>query len=207
MINRCHRSLRCLWHSRWLALAIALLFQAPRMARADDQPASPGPPPGYPPPYQLPPPGYGAQPGNSPGNSPEEITDVDDNTPVPYGYTKVTRAYKGLIIGGAVTFGVAFGISSFAAAIGEDLRSSGDTNTDVSALWIPIIGPFLQATRSESATAKFYVLHLGVAQAAGAIMLFYGLTNRKTIFLRTDRLSVAPMLGNGASGMMVTGRF
>ena len=31
----------------------------------------------------------------------EEITEFDDSAPVPYGYTRVTRTRKGLIIGGA----------------------------------------------------------------------------------------------------------
>lgn len=148
------------------------------------------------------PPAYAA-----PGSGPDEITEFDDSAPVPYGYTKVTRTRKGLIIGGSVTFGVSYGLSTFVAAIGEDLRANGETSTDVSALFIPIAGPFVQTARAESATAKLYLLHLGVAQVAGAIMLYYGLTSSKTVLVRNDQLSIAPMVGNGTSGMMVTGRF
>ena len=192
--------------SLWIALAIALVVQAPRTARAD-QPPPPGPPSEYPPPYPQPAPSYRPPAYAAPVSGPDEINEFDDNAPVPYGYTKVTRKRKGLIIGGSVTFGVSYGLSTFVAAIGEDLRKNGETSTDVSALFIPIAGPFLQTTRSESATAKLYLLHLGVAQVAGAIMLYYGVTNPKTVLVRNDQLSIMPMVGNGTSGMMVTGRF
>jgi hypothetical protein len=197
-----HSLRRSAGSSLWIALAIALVVQGPRTARAD-QPPSPAPPPGYPPPPPIyRPPAYAA-----PVSGPDEITEFDDSAPVPYGYTKVTRTRKGLIIAGSVTFGVSYGLSTLVAAIGEDLRSNGETSTDVSALFIPIAGPFVQATRSESATAKLYLLHLGAAQVAGAIMLYYGLTSPKTVLVRNDQLSIAPMVGNGTSGMMVTGRF
>lgn len=192
--------------SLWIALAIALAVQAPRTARAD-QPPPPGPPSGYPPPYQPPSPIYRPPAYAAPVSGPDEITELDDGAPVPYGYTKVTRTRKGLIIGGSVTFGVSYGLSTFVAAIGEDLRRNGETSTDVSALFIPIAGPFVQIGRTESATGKLYLLHLGVAQVAGAVMLYYGLTSPKTILVRNDQLSIAPMVGNGTSGMMVTGRF
>jgi len=45
----------------------------------------------------------------------------------------------------------------------------------------------------------------------GAVMLYYGLTTKKTVYVRNDllgSLQVTPMTGaNGGNGMAVTGRF
>jgi hypothetical protein len=135
------------------------------------------------------------------------ITDVDETRPVPYGYTKVSKARKGMIIGGAVTFGVTYGVSAFAAAISADLRKTDPSSTDISALWIPALGPFLLLGQADSSTGKFYLVQLGIAQTAGAIMLVYGLTSPKTVLVRNDQLSITPMIVHGASGLAVSGTF
>lgn len=207
--------------SPWAALAIAILLQAPRVARADDQGPPPGPPPGYPPPYQDPPPASGPQASGPyspqpygppqgygpPAYGPEEIADSDDTRPVPYGYTRVSRRRKGLIIGGAVTFGVTYIVSTFAAAVAQDINSTDGSNADVSALLLPVAGPFLEIGQTDSSIARFYLVGLGLGQTAGAIMLIYGLTSPRTLLVRNDQLSIAPMIGHGASGLTVTGRF
>jgi hypothetical protein len=202
-------------------MAIAALVHAPLVARGQPapapppQPAPPQPQPPLPPyqppyqgPYQGPPPGYGPPPVYQPQQlGPKKITEFDENAPVPYGYTKRPRSRLGFIIGGAVTFGVSYGISVLAAAIGEDLKDAGDTDEDVSSLWIPVIGPFLQLRHTETSTGKLYVAHLGIAQALGATLLIYGVLNPKSILVRNDLLSIAPMVSNGASGLMVSGQF
>jgi hypothetical protein len=211
--------------SPWLVVAIALLAQAPRLAQADDdQPPYAGPPsappPGYPPqqgypqqgypqqgypqPYQAPMPPYGP-----PVTGPEEITDFDENRPIPAGYTKVSRTRKGLVIAGSVTLGVTYGVTVVVAAIGEDLRKTGETTTNFSSLFIPIAGPFLQMRETDNYSSKWLLAHLGLAQAAGALMLVYGMTSPRVLLVRNDQLSmhVAPMVGPGTSGMMVSGSF
>ena len=50
-------------------------------------------------------------------------------------------------------------------------------------------------------------LSMGGGQTAGAIMLIYGLTSTRTLLVRNDQLSIAPMQVNGGTGMMVSGRF
>lgn len=160
------------------------------------------PPPEYYPPYQAPTPAYGP-----PVNGPEEITEFDQNSPAPYGYTKVTRKRKGLIIGGSVTLGAVYGVSALAAAVNEDLRRNGSTTTDISALWIPVAGPFIQLGRAETSTGRLFLAHLAAGQAAGAIMLVYGLTSPRTLLVRNDQLSITPLIAPGASGMMVAGSF
>ena len=198
-----------------LALPAAVLLQAPSSAWADDDDAPPPPPA---PPGQVYTPLYTAPlaqqtqttyvPQSVALSGPEEITDVEEGRAAPMGYTAVERKRKGLIIGGAVTLGAVYGVCAMSAAIGEDTRGSG-TN-EVAALWIPVAGPFIQITRTESATAKVFLVGLGGAQLAGALMLYYGLTTTKRVFVRNDlvgNLAVGPMVSNGASGFSLSGNF
>lgn len=126
---------------------------------------------------------------------------------VPYGYVKIEKKRKGLIIGGAVTLGATYFVSTMVGAIGEDLQETGETNSDMSAMFIPIAGPFIQAGQTETSSGKWWLVNLGLAQTAGAIMLYIGLTSTRTLLVRTDQVSIGPMTANGASGMMVSGRF
>lgn len=215
-------------------IAIAMLLQ-PRWVHAEDQqPAPPPPPPpGYPPqsypqdpqapgtPYGQPapptyaptygPPGYAPPPPYAaPIYAPEEITDFDDTAPVPPGYTRVQRTRKGLIIAGAATLGATYGVTAFAAAIAADVNHIDGTDTDVTAMLIPVAGPFLQLQHTDSAVGKFWLTVLGGGQAAGAIMLLYGLSSPRYVLVRNDQLSVGPMIdrgGRGVSGLTLTGRF
>jgi hypothetical protein len=142
-------------------------------------------------------------------SGPEEITDFDFNRPVPLGYTPVQRTRKHLIVGGAVTLGVTYGLSAFAAAIGEDSSRSSGKN-EIAALWLPVAGPFVQLAQTDSATGKFFLVGLGGAQLAGAMMLYYGMTTTQHVLVRNDlvgSLAITPVAGNGASGMMLSGRF
>jgi hypothetical protein len=54
----------------------------------------------------------------------------------------------------------------------------------------------------------------GIAQAAGAIMLVYGLTTPKVVLVRNDlaaapkpTLTLTPMVGRGQTGMGLVGTF
>jgi hypothetical protein len=190
-----------------LALPIVALIHAPGWAD-DAPPPQPMPLPVYPAPLSQ-----ETQstfvPQSVALSGPEEITDFDSNRPVPVGYTPVQRARKHLIVGGAVTFGVSYGLSAFVAAIGEDTSRSSGKN-EVAALWIPVAGPFVQVAQTDSATGKFFLVGLGGAQLAGALMLYYGMTTTQRVLVRNDlvgSLTVTPMAGNGASGMMLSGRF
>jgi hypothetical protein len=190
-----------------LALPIVALIRAPGWAD-DAPPPRPMPLPVYPAPLSQ-----ETQstfvPQSVALSGPEEITDFDSNRPVPVGYTPVQRPRKHLLVGGAVTLGVSYGLSAFVAAIGEDSgRSSG--KNEVAALWIPVAGPFVQLGQTDSATAKFFLVGLGGAQLAGAIMLYYGMTTTRRVLVRNDlvgSLAITPMAGGGASGMTLSGRF
>lgn len=217
-------------HSPWRAPAIAMLALAcglaPGVAGADDQAPPPpypsgsgsGPapaPPLYPPPPAGAPPGYGppsysAQPPGMPVYGPEEITDFDDSAPVPYGYTRVSRTRKGLIIGGAVTLGATYLATAFIGAVAADFLKAEGSNTSVAPVFLPVAGPFLEIGQTDSAIAKFYLTLSGLGQGAGAIMLLYGISSSRTVLVRNDQLivtSVAPLLAPGATGLSVVGRF
>ncbi|HMG22423.1 MAG TPA: hypothetical protein VK607_13920 [Kofleriaceae bacterium] len=216
------------------AAAVALALAAPRLAFADDPP--PGPPPGYPPPGAAPPgyppptsgppgaqPTYGAPayppayapvyppPGYAPVSGPEKITDFDEDQPVPFGYTRVSRTRKGMIIGGACLFGAVYGYTAFGALYAQALFAGTGSNNDASALFIPVAGPFLELGETDSSIARFGLLVDGAAQAAGALMLLYGLTTPRTILVRNDRLSripvIRPLVRHDATGLVVEGRF
>lgn len=179
----------------------------------DDIPAQPAPPPMGPPPVYQAPLAQTTQgtyvPQSVALSGPEEITDNTEGRAAPAGYTAVQRSRKGLLIGGGVTLGVSYGISAMTAAIGDDFAGS-DGKNEVAALWIPVAGPFIQIANSDSSTAKVFLFGLGAAQVAGAVMLYYGLTTKKTVFVRNDlvgSLGISPMAGDGATGMVLSGRF
>ena len=195
---------------RVLVLALPLVAVLHATARADDDPppVRRGPVPQYPTPL--------AQetqstyvPQSVALSGPNEITNWDSSRPVPDGYTPVERAHKHLIVGGAVTFGVSYGLSAFVAAVGDDSARNGGKN-EVAAMWIPVAGPWIQAGQTDSSTGKFFLVGMGSAQVAGAIMPYYGLTTTQRVLVRNDlvgSLTVSPMAARGASGMVLSGRF
>ena len=200
-------------HSRWRAPVIAVIALAcglaPGRAGADDQ----APPPTYQPapaPPGYAPPGYAVPAPGVPVYGPEEITDFDDSAPVPYGYTRVSRTRKGLIIGGAVTLGATYLATAFIGAVAADFLKAEGSNTSVAPVFLPVAGPFLEIGQTDSAIARFYLAVSGLGQTAGAIMLLYGITSSRTVLVRNDQLivtSVAPLIAPGAAGLAVVGRF
>lgn len=202
-----------------VAVAMATLLGS-SVVRADELDGQPVPQPGYPqgypqgyPPPNPPPPvqptfyAQGSIEYRAPiPQGPEEMNYID-GTPIPYGYTRVEKTRKGLVIAGAVTLGVVYGFSAAFGAIGQDLKNANETSTDTSSMWIPIAGPFLQMRHTETNTGKLFFFNVGLAQTAGALMLVYGLTQPRTLLIRNDQLSVVPMLSKDASGMMVMGSF
>ena len=201
-----------------VGIAVATSIQAPRAAWADDprqpqqQPLQPydmepTQPPVYPAPLsQMTQTTY--VPQSVALSGPEEIDDYDETRAVPLGYTPVERTRKGLIIGGAVTLGATYTLAALIAAAGEDTKSSGGENK-VGALWIPVVGPFVEVGRTDVATAKVFLVSFGAAQAAGAFMLIAGLSSPQHVLVRNDLLGMkfAPMTSAGASGMTVSGSF
>lgn len=196
---------------RLLVIALPLVALLHTPARADDDPPIPQrqPLPVYPAPLsQTTQSTY--VPQSVAMSGPEEITDFDFSRPVPLGYTPILRTRKHLIVGGAVTFGVVYGLSALVAAAGDDSTRGTDRTNDAAPLWIPVAGPFLEMGHTDLATGKLFFAGVGVAQLAGALMLYYGLTTKEHVLVRNDLvggLTVTPIASHGASGMALTGRF
>lgn len=152
---------------------------APPPAAAQPPPAGYAPPPaGY-----APPPGYALVPAYSyPVLAPTgpETMPCEDGYPIPDGYHPEKRVRKGLIIAGAVTFGVMYSMSAFSAAKGD-----GDK-----ALFVPVLGPFIQLGHLDSSPIAPYVGAIlvadGVAQTVGVAMLIAGLASKKHVLVRQD---------------------
>ena len=139
-------------------------------------------------------------------SGPEEIDDLDHGQPIPTGYTAVKRTRKGIALAGAITFAVSYGMSVVIPA----LEFSYDGNRDSAALVIPVVGPFLQLAQPETASGRPYLIVAGTAQTIGVMLLVYGLTMKKTVYVRNDlvgSMTVTPMTGEGTTGMILSGQF
>jgi len=161
--------------------------------------------PQYPPgAYQYPPPPMMYAP-----TGPRYIKDWQEGQPIPYGYHPEARARKGLVISGAVLFGVTYLLSTLVASANDN---SYDGNR-YTALWIPVVGPFMQLGSSTNASGDDQIFVLdGLAQAAGITMLVLGLAFPRTILVRNDMLSMSflptPMkVGHEGGGLGLIGRF
>jgi hypothetical protein len=149
-------------------------------------------------------------PPQGPAAWPRYIKDWQEGQPVPYGYHPETRARKGLVIPGAVIFGVAYLLSTLVAAADNDTYDGANRYT---ALWVPVIGPFIQMGRSTNTDGDMQTFFLdGAAQTAGLTMLVLGLAFPRTILVRNDigtiSLLPTPMrLGRDGSGLGLVARF
>jgi hypothetical protein len=146
-------------------------------------------------------------------SGPREMA-YQEGDPIPPGYHSAERVRKGLIIGGAVTFGTLYLFSALVAAAGADSSQNG--SNPEAALWVPGVGPFLQMAQTRSATANVLLAVDGLGQSAGLVMLGFGLFSPKTVLVRNDlassksnktEVAVAPMTGRGTTGMTVVGSF
>jgi hypothetical protein len=144
---------------------------------------------------------------------PRAIRDWQEGDPVPPGYHPVQRMRKGAVIAGAVTFGVLYFISVLVAAVGTDAANANHSNNDVAGLYAPVVGPFITMARSSLAIADVFLVLDGAGQAAGAILLVYGLTSPQTVLVRDanyGRPVVFPrpmLLGKDGAGLGFSGSF
>jgi hypothetical protein len=203
-----------------LVVSTVVLEAGSGVAWAD--PEVPGQPPPPPPPVMGPQPIYLAPPSQTvqttyvPQNvalsGPEEIDDDVDGRPPPAGYTPVHRRRKGLLIAGPIVLGATYLYTTLIAAIGTDLdRSTGGNGSTVAPLFVPVLGPFLEMGQTDSYTARYLLAIDGAAQLAGAVMLYYGLTTTKTVYVRNDLLysvNLTPMVGtHNTTGLVLSAHF
>jgi hypothetical protein len=154
-------------------------------------------------------------------SGPAQINNWEPGQPIPQGYHAETRTRTGLIVAGAITFGCLYFFSAIAAGIGADNTSktsyvNGQYVTTKgenpnAALWVPVVGPFIQMGNTSSATANVFLVVDGLGQAAGATMLIVGLVSPKNVLVRNDLgagVRVTPVgLGGGKLGWGISGTF
>jgi len=138
--------------------------------------------------------------------------DVEDDRRPPIGYTEVRRRRTGLPVGGAITFAASYGLSAFFAAGGQSGSSSYSA-----AMWIPIAGPFVEVATSRGScedvcgVQRAFLVGLGAAQVAGAVMTYFGATSTKRAWVRNDRVHdvvVSPTVGaSGTTGLSLSGKW
>ncbi|RYZ09091.1 MAG: hypothetical protein EOO73_04815 [Myxococcales bacterium] len=141
-----------------------------------------------------------------------------EGQPVPEGYRLRSGPRKGLVIGGAIVGGAAYGFG-VVGAIDSDFEDHAGY------LLIPVAGPWLMlAAGSDPPKAcpaqevcadgmpdyrSLFVAAAGVAQAVGTVLFVVGLTSKRRYLERKElEVSVVPAsLGQGAYGLGVIGAF
>jgi hypothetical protein len=142
----------------------------------------------------------------------QRAPDWQEGEPIPPGYHPVQRVRKGPVIAGACTFGILYLISVLVAAAGTDVSNSTNTNNSVWGLYVPVVGPFITMTQSSTAVGNVFLVIDGAGQAAGAVLLLYGIVSPQTVLVRDDygrpKLLPQPMLfGKSGGGIGLTGTF
>ena len=203
----------------WLTVGLALAWPGAAGAQ-EDTPSGPAPDASAAPDVLPPaPPEYTAplsqktQPSYVPQSvalsGPRVITDWEEGEAIPPGYHLSTRVRKGPVIAGAIVLGVLYLFSTLAAAESAD-ENTGSRNPEA-ALFVPVLGPFVQMASTTSATGIWALAVDGLAQGAGLAMLIYGFASPKPVLVRNDLgLRVTPRImamGQGGSGFGLVGSF
>ncbi len=186
-------------------------------------PRDQAPPPGYgypPPGYAYPPPGYGYPPSYGyppPGyvfvpmdNRPLELEVREGRSPPP-GYYEKSTIRKGLVIPGAIVFGVTYGLSFLIGTMGSD-----DDNSDLYLL-VPVAGPIIWGHSKKcdeyggNCGSPTLGWMLGIGQAVGITLFYFGVTKRDKVWRREEiqhgSVTLSPMLvGRRTPGFALTGR-
>jgi hypothetical protein len=141
---------------------------------------------------------------------------------IPPGYRVKKRARVGLIVGGAVTFGLAYSVSVVAAFVGtagncggDGTCTPGEVRYSYGAMYVPAIGPFIElGSVGAAAGGKAFLVGDGLVQVGGLTLLALGIALPRTVLVRAAsdssaaaRLSLMPLLGQGRSGISLVGAF
>jgi hypothetical protein len=186
-------------------------------------------PPGYAPGYG---PGYTTpiyqetQPSYVPQSvamsGPRIIRDWNEGEPIPPGYHESTRIRKGLVAAGASIFGGMYLFTILGASIADAGCSSGlggsGSGSCATALFAPIVGPFIQMGQGNTTLGNFWLGFDGVVQAGGLAMFIIGLAAPTTVLVRNDlgyaptkapklALTPVPIVSPTVQGMGLVGTF
>jgi hypothetical protein len=125
----------------------------------------------------------------------------------PPGYHTESRARSGLVVGGAVMFGISYVLSVTGAVAG-----SAGGSTEYNPLYIPVLGPFiaLGSTHTFEATndagtqvgrvfGAIGLIFDGLIQVTGASLIIVGVAARRDVVVR-DLPPEMPEVSFGAGG-------
>jgi hypothetical protein len=107
-----------------------------------------------------------------------------EDEPIPPGYAPIPRADRGLLIGGAVTFGAPALASFLVGFVGVIMATE---EADFAPFFAPVVGPFIAVETTDAEGAIAYALVLdGVLQGAGLGMLIASFVDHDWALGRTD---------------------
>ncbi len=135
--------------------------------------------------------------------------DWHQGIPIPPGYHLVRQLRVGWIISGSVAFGVLYFWSAFTAD-GHYANPDGKGPANANALYVPVVGPFIQMSQPNNVAGNVFNVIDGLGQAAGIAMLVYGLTSPKIIAVRGNPASLwfpMPYLTPSGGGLACLGAF
>lgn len=127
-----------------------------------------------------------------------------EGQPIPPGYRLETRMRRGLVIGGAVTFGSTYLLSALTASVAVDAGGADEFGP----LFIPVAGPFVTIGTAESeGTGTFLLVLDGIGQAGGVAMFIAGLATEEQFLLRNDiaTIKAVPILTPTTVGFGIQG--
>jgi hypothetical protein len=163
--------------------------------------AAPPPGAGWPPPAYSP---YGYPPGAYP--PPGYATYPQGPPPL------VHRPRRGLLIGGAVTFGVSWGLAAIVSSVLVDNNSGcvGTCRDSANVFWVPIVGPIWANTRDPGSDGRGFFILWSAAELAGVVMFAFGVAGHDVPAYRVDRgpaLHLTPLLARDTNGLALTARW
>ena len=125
--------------------------------------------------------------------------------PVPSGYHVETHVRSGLLIAGAITLGISYGV---AVAIAAQPWASDE----VRAFYAPLVGPFIFAALVQHDDTYGFAtaigILLGIIQTGGATMLSLAfIPKREVVRDDTARIHFAPIVTPNHAGLALYGAF
>lgn len=121
----------------------------------------------------------------------------------PYGYRRVRRPAKGLIVSGSVVFGATWLTTTFAGSV------AADNEEDQAGLFtlVPVVGPLLWLATDGGNHATDYLLVLSTAaQGAGVTLLWLGVKGSDR-WERLPAFMLSPAVVPGGAAVQATGSF
>ncbi len=173
--------------------------QVPVVEQHEAPPAQQPVPDGYQQQPQPQPPGYVQQPayGPQPGyQGRRQRIEYHEGMPIPPGGEIVSRVRLGMLIPGLALFGVSY-IGTLAAwAASED---AGGRIQDINL--VPVVGPYIAASRADTQARKLGAAFMGVFQTVGLGLLIGGVVPKKYIVYYADGWQLTPRAGLDGAGL------